>query len=50
MLGAMIAHTGILEPDAVIQEMDKLIKKSKYVPLNQKALKAGIEAFRNMTE
>lgn len=50
MLGAMIAHTGILEPDAVIQEMDKLIKNSKYVPLNKKALKAGIEAFRNMTE
>ena len=49
MLGAMIAHTGILEPDAVIREMDKLIKNSKYVPLNQKALKAGMEAFQNIS-
>ncbi len=46
MLGAIIAQTGLLMPDAVIADMDKLIKKANYVPLNQKAIKAGVEAVQ----
>ncbi|MCF7805513.1 MAG: 2-oxoacid:acceptor oxidoreductase family protein [Candidatus Marinimicrobia bacterium] len=49
MLGGIIAKTGILELEAVVNEMHQLIKKKQYVDLNVKAVKAGFEAVQSMS-
>jgi len=44
ILGAIIAKTGLVDKEAVIEQMPNLLKKKKYAELNQKAVKAGFDA------
>ncbi|MBS1271129.1 MAG: 2-oxoglutarate oxidoreductase subunit KorB [Candidatus Marinimicrobia bacterium] len=49
MLGAIIAKTGLLDKEAVITEMKQIIKKEKYVELNQNAVQAGFDALQSVS-
>ncbi len=46
MTGAIIARTNLLARESTIDEMYQLIKKEKYVELNQKAVQAGFDYMR----
>lgn len=43
MLGAIIAKTGLLEKEAVLEAMAELIKRLEYVDLNRQAVNAGFD-------
>ena len=47
VIGAIIEKTKILEPDIVLDSLNTVVKHKKFIPLNQEAIKRGMEYARN---
>ncbi len=47
VLGAYVGYTGVVDVDTVLRTLPKVIKRKNLVPLNEKAVKKGVEFARN---
>ncbi len=47
VLGAYVGYTGVVDLDTVLRTLPKVIKRKNLVPLNEKAVKKGVEFARN---
>lgn len=50
MVGAIIARTNLLDRESTVSEMHRLIKKEKYVDLNQNAVREGFDYMKDLME
>ncbi|HFE53717.1 MAG TPA: hypothetical protein ENK07_09740, partial [Bacteroidetes bacterium] len=47
VLGAYVGYTGVVDVETVLRTLPKVIKRKNLVPLNEKAVKKGVEFAKN---